>query len=41
MSDGRNDEFSIVLETDESTVKEVVNTRRQEQPVLAIQSLFV
>jgi hypothetical protein len=41
MGDGRNDEPSIVFETDESTVKEVVNTRRQEQPVLTIQSLFV
>jgi hypothetical protein len=36
MGDGRNDEPSIVFETDESTVKEVVNTRRQEQPVLAV-----
>jgi hypothetical protein len=36
MGDRRNDEPSIVFETDESTVKEVVNTRRQQQPVLAI-----
>ena len=41
MGDGRNDEPSIVLEADEPTVKEVVNTRRQEQPILAIQTLFV
>jgi hypothetical protein len=29
MSHGRNDEPSVVFETDESTVKEVVNTRRR------------
>ena len=41
MGDGRNDEPSIVLEADEATVKEVVYTRGQEEPVLAIQSLLI
>jgi len=41
MSHGRNDEPSVVFETDESTVKEVVNARRHEQSVLAVKALFV
>jgi hypothetical protein len=32
----RNDKPSIVFEPDEAAVKEVVNARRQEQPVLAV-----
>jgi len=36
MGHRRNDEPSIFFEPDESTVKEVVNARRQQQPVLAI-----
>jgi hypothetical protein len=41
MGHRRNDEPSTVFETDESTVEEVVNARRQEQPVLAVKALFV
>lgn len=41
MGHGGNNEPAIVLEADEATVKEVVNTRGQEEPVLAIQSFFV
>ena len=41
MGHGRNDEPSVVFETDESTIKEVVNARRQEQPILAVKALFV
>jgi hypothetical protein len=36
MGHGRNDEPSVVFETDEAAVKEVVNAWRQEQPVLAV-----
>ena len=37
----RNDQSSVVLEADKSSVKEVVDTRRQEQAILAVQPLFV
>jgi hypothetical protein len=36
MGNWRNDKPSIVFERDEASVKEVVNARRQEQPVLAV-----
>ena len=36
MGHWRNDKPSIVFEPDEAAVKEVVNARRQEQPVLAV-----
>ena len=41
MGDGRNDEPAIVFEADKTTVKEMVNARRQEQSILAIQSFFI
>jgi hypothetical protein len=37
----RNDEPTVVLEADKPSVKEVVDTRGQEQAVLTIQSLLV
>ena len=41
MGHRRNDEPPAILEADKSTVKEVVDTGRQEQAVLAVQPLFV
>jgi hypothetical protein len=41
MGHRRNNQSSIVLKPDKTTVKEVVNTRGQEQPVLSVQSLLV
>ena len=41
MGHWRNDKPSIVFKPDEAAVKEVVNARRQQQPVLSIQSLLI
>ena len=39
--DGRYDQVPVALEADEPPVEQVVDARRQEQPVLAVQSLRV
>ncbi len=41
MGHRRNDEPPAILEADKPSVKEVVDTGRQEQAVLAVQPLFV
>ena len=41
MSYRRDDELAVVLETDEPAIKEMIDLGRQEQPILAVQSLLV
>jgi hypothetical protein len=37
----RDDEIAVPLEPDEPAVEQVVDARRQKEPVIAVQSLFV
>ena len=37
----RNQDVTIVLEADEPAIKQVIDTRRQEQPIFAIQALVI
>jgi len=39
--DRRNDELARVLKTDESAVEEMIDARREQQSVFAVEPLFV
>jgi hypothetical protein len=41
MRDRRDDQYAVILEADKSTVKQVVDAGREEQPVLAVQTLTI
>ena len=41
MRDRRDDEPTIVFEADEPAIKQMIDTRREQQPVLAIEPFFV
>src|SRR5690606_9050276 len=41
MRHGRHDHLTVVFETDETSVEEMVDARRQQQPVLAVEPLLI
>ena len=41
VSDRRDDELSVVFEANEPTIEEMINARRQQQAIFAVESLFV
>ena len=41
MSDRRDYELSVVLEANEAAIEEMINARRQQQTILAVEPLLV
>ena len=38
---GRNDQFACIFESNESSIKEVIDAGGEEQSIFSIQSLFI
>jgi hypothetical protein len=41
MHDGRNDKRAVIFETDKSAIEQVVDARREQQSIFAIQTFVV
>jgi len=41
MSDGRDNQFAVILETYEAAIKKVIDTRRQQQTIVAVEAFFI
>ena len=41
MRDGRNNQHAGIFKADESTIKQLIDARRQEQPVFTVEPLLV